>query len=209
MSGCALNLKSCPDICPLPDGGLYYWPSYLATEKAAALLDSLREELAWEQSVIQVYGRAHRIPRLNAWYGDPDARYRYSGRQFMPQPWTDSLRALRDQLNNDLDARFNSVLANCYRDGQDTMGYHADDEPELGEAPAIACISLGAERALRFRHKARQVPSFNYTLHAGSLLVMAPGMQSHWQHGLPRRVSTGVRISLTFRQIVTPTDHIG
>jgi alkylated DNA repair dioxygenase AlkB len=186
---------------------LYYWPQFIAERHALHLFAHLREDLVWEQSTVQVYGKRHRIPRLNAWYGEAGADYRYSGTSFTAKPWTEALLALRAQLHRELDCEFNSVLANYYRDGRDCMGFHADDEPELGAKPVIACLSLGASRPLRFRHKAGLAPSFNQTLLPGSLLVMAAGMQTHWQHALPKRAVAGPRISLTFRQVVTSADH--
>lgn len=140
--------------------------------------------------------------------GDPLARYRYSGQVFVPHPWLPAMRSLCDALNAQLAVGFNSVLVNYYRNGTDVMGFHADNEPELGPDPTIACISLGAARDLRFRHGAGLAPSFNQLLDNGSLLVMGPGTQRHWLHGLPKRANAGPRISLTFRRVVTSIDHI-
>ncbi|MBB3168461.1 alpha-ketoglutarate-dependent dioxygenase AlkB family protein [Simiduia aestuariiviva] len=203
-----MNLKYCPEVIELVGGALGYKPDYLAPEAALRLFEHCRSFLDWEQSLVMVYGKAHPIPRLNAWYGDDNISYQYSGTRFLAHAWTPELKSLCLSLNVQLDANFNSVLANFYRSGSDAMGWHSDDEPELGSAPVIACVSVGCERVLRFRHKQRAAPSFGMPLESGSLLVMGAGLQSHWQHSLPRRATAGPRISLTFRQVFKSVDHI-
>ncbi|UTA49443.1 alpha-ketoglutarate-dependent dioxygenase AlkB [Simiduia sp. 21SJ11W-1] len=202
-----LNLKFFPEHLALSGADLYYHPSYLGAARALSLYQALESSLAWEQSEIRVYGKSHKIPRLNAWYGEPGLRYRYSGKTFSAHPWTPELAELCQGLNQALGTGFNSVLANYYRTGADAMGWHADDEPELGPRPVVACVSLGAPRDLRFRHRAGQGPSFGLRLAHGSLLLMGEGTQTHWQHSLPRRARSGARISLTFRQVTRPAHH--
>lgn len=199
-----MNRKYTPETLTLRGGELRYYADYLTPAASVLLADQLRRELAWEQTRITVYGKEHPIPRLNAWYGEAGASYRYSGKTFQPKPWHASLLALRNQLECDLELNFNSVLANCYRDGDDAMGWHADNEPELGLLPVVAAISLGAERTLRFRPRDRSTSGFGLLLRPGSLLVMGPGIQSEWQHSLPRRARAGERISLTFRRVTAP-----
>jgi len=120
-----------PDAA-LPGAELVYRPDWLPVTEADTLLEDLRRTLPWSVHRIRMFGRYVDSPRLSAWIGDADAVYRYSGADFTPHPWTPTLSALRLRLQEDLDARFNSVLANLYRDGHDAMGWHSDDEPELG-----------------------------------------------------------------------------
>ncbi|MDN3639625.1 alpha-ketoglutarate-dependent dioxygenase AlkB [Simiduia curdlanivorans] len=197
-----MSRKSTLRIECLPDGALIYIPDFLVPAQASSYFDQLRQSLAWEQSEIRLYGKSHKIPRLNAWYGEPGIHYRYSGTDFTAIPWTAELASIRDRLVDEYDLTLNSVLANYYRDGQDAMGWHADNEPELGAAPVIATVSLGAKRTLRLRHNRREQASFGVDLAPGSLLIMGPSLQGAWQHSLPRRVNTGPRVSLTFRQVV-------
>ncbi len=166
-----------------------------------ALMALLQRELSWSQPSIRLFGRQVSIPRLQSWVGDPEAFYTYSGKRLSPLPWHPVLATMADQLGQVVGAPFNSVLVNWYRDGQDAMGWHSDDEPELGPRPTIAMLSLGAQRELRFRQKDRR-DSFNLALPHTSLLVMAGRLQSLWQHELPRRRRVKeARLSLTFRWV--------
>lgn len=158
--------------------------------------------------MIRLFGREVASPRLSCWIGDAGASYVYSRTRFEPRPWPPALRALRTRVEHACGARFNSVLANLYRDGNDAMGWHSDDEPELGTAPVIASLSLGAERTLRFRRKrargAAATPGDTLALRLphGSLLRMSGDAQQLYQHALPRtRMRIDARINLTFRRI--------
>ncbi|MDR6642659.1 alkylated DNA repair dioxygenase AlkB [Luteibacter sp. 1214] len=176
-------------------------PAWLPREEADALLDELRDRLPWEVHRIRMFGRVVDSPRLSAWIGDEAATYRYSGTRFAPRPWTPALLALRDRVAAACDAPFNSVLANLYRDGSDRMGWHSDDEPELGAAPVIASVSLGAERTFRFRAKAGGEP-VAIALPHGGLLRMGGETQRLYKHELPvRKRVAGARLNLTFRDI--------
>jgi len=180
----------------------------LGEPDATRLLTQFDETLAWQRPTLRLYGREHPIPRRQLWMGDPDARYRYSGQDFLPDSWHPAVAALRDAVverlaDAGLAARFNSVLLNRYAGGEERMGWHSDDEPELGTDPLIAAVSLGAERPLRFRWKDRSHEAFNVWLPHDSLLVMGPGVQHRLQHALLPRRLPGLRISLTFR-LVTP-----
>jgi alkylated DNA repair dioxygenase AlkB len=162
-----------------------------------------------------MFGRTMWQPRLLAYVGDPGTDYVYSRDRYEPEPWTKGLRRVRDLVvaaatgHAEPDVagfRPNSVLCNLYRDGQDSMGFHADDEPELGERPVIASISLGAARRFVMRHRGSG-PSIKveFDLGHGSLLWMHGTTQEHWQHGLPKtRRAVGERINLTFRRIRIP-----
>lgn len=185
------------------DGELYHLPGFYPPAAAAAHFLSLSERLAWRTERLFLFGRWVLVPRLMAWYGDADAHYRYSGADHAPLPWPPELAALRADMQRACGQPFNSVLANLYRGGGDSMGCHADDEPELGRNPVIASLSFGAARLLRFRHK-RLGLKLDLTLGSGDLLVMAGALQHHWRHELPKtRRPVAARINLTFRRIVT------
>ncbi|HNC76938.1 MAG TPA: alpha-ketoglutarate-dependent dioxygenase AlkB, partial [Pseudomonadales bacterium] len=168
-----------------------------------SLFEQLNSAIPWRQDEITLFGKRHRLPRLQAWYGDPGASYRYSGLLLQPTPWQPLLNEIRRQVETLTGLRFNSALANLYRDGNDAMGWHSDDEAELGVDPAIASVSFGASRRFLLRHRRRKdPPRIEILLTDGSLLLMAGPLQTHWHHALPR--SRGVsepRINLTFRLI--------
>jgi len=190
---------------PLPDAQLQFDPHWLGPLQADALLSGLRSDVAWETHRIRIFGREVDSPRLSCWIGDPDARYRYSGTLFEPHPWPDALKPVRERLERTLEVGFNSVLANLYRDGNDAMGWHSDAEPELGPAPVIASISLGATRRFALKHRNDPTRKLAIDLPHGSLLVMSGQTQRHYRHALPRTTRpTGARINLTFRQILAP-----
>jgi hypothetical protein len=134
-------------------------------------------------------------------FGDAGLVYSWSGIEMRPRPWPESLHALRERLCRETGVAFNTVLANLYRNGADSVGWHADDEPELGDAPVIASVSLGAERDFRLRHRTRKdLAVKTIALPHGSLLLMRGGTQRMWKHQLPRRKRvTSARINLTFR----------
>lgn len=178
---------------------------FLPAPEARALFERLRGEIPWRQDDLHMFGKTYAIPRLHQWYGDRS--YTWSGIEMRPLPWTPALDELRQRVEAATRRRFNSALINYYRDGEDSVGWHADDEPELGPAPFIASVSLGAERDFALRRKqvdeqARDEPAarLKICLPHGSLLVMCEGVQARWLHCLPRRkrVKAG-RINLTFR----------
>lgn len=182
------------------DGAAWLRRDVLDRARADAAFRRLIDELPWTEHELEMFGRTVLEPRLSAWIGDEGTAYRYSGRLREPRPWTPALIELRALCESLADARFNSVLANLYRTGSDSMGWHADDEPELGPHPVIASLSLGATRRFRLRHRlTRETVSID--LPAGSLLVMRGPCQEHWQHSLPKTArEVGPRINLTFRR---------
>ena len=151
-----------------------------------------------------MFGREVDTPRLTAWYGDPGVSYAYSGAVHDARPWPPEVARLRDRLHDELGVRFNGVLGNLYRDGRDAMGWHSDDERELGPRPVIASVSLGAARRFRLRHRtSADAPSLDLPLQHGSLLVMRGDTQRCWRHCVPRTARTcSARVNLTFRRIV-------
>ncbi|MDH2910846.1 MAG: alpha-ketoglutarate-dependent dioxygenase AlkB [Candidatus Eremiobacteraeota bacterium] len=184
--------------------GFAFEPHFLGESEARDLFARLVHGLAWTQPTIALFGVRRPIPRLEAWYGDLDARYRYSGIAHEPMPWTPELAVLRDRLRSYAGEPFNSVLANLYRDGRDSNGWHSDDEAELGPTPTIASLSLGATR--RFSIKATANGERHaFELSNGSLLVMSGTSQQLWRHAVPKEPQVQhARINLTFRTILAP-----
>lgn len=170
-----------------------------------ALMEKLLRTLPLGPQTIRLAGREVLSPRLVSWHGDPEAHYRYSGRTFAPRPWTPDLLVVKDRVDASVGVRFNSVLANYYRDGRDSMGEHADDEPELGPEPdniLIASVSLGARRRFLLRHKQSGAVQ-EFALGGGNLFVMGGTTQRHFKHRVPRTtVPAGARMNLTFRVVV-------
>jgi len=193
------------DSIALPGGGhLRLWPRFLDGETADALLNKLLHRVAWEQSRIAIGGRQRLIPRMNAWFGDADADYSYSGVQLVRQRWLPELKLVKENICALTGAVFNSALLNLYRDGRDSVDWHSDDEAELGPDPVIASLSLGATRRFDLRTKATpgrqqmQIP-----LTHGSLLLMGVGTQRVWQHRIAKTPGdVGQRVNLTLRNIL-------
>lgn len=177
-------------------------PGWIGPDEAPAALAALRAELAWEQREIVIFGRRVLQPRLIAWAGE--LGYRYSGQTLPPRPFTPVLQRLLDRVRGRTAVLFNHVLANRYRDGGDSMGLHADDEPELGPDPVVAIVSLGEARRLVIKpRRGRGGPGHALDLGHGALLVMGGTCQRHYVHGVPRQPAVGgERISLTFRRLL-------
>lgn len=162
----------------------------------------LQQEQDWPDNRYVVAGRQFVLPRLQTWHADPGIRYSYSNNLLETRPWTPLLTEIRAKIERFLNYRFNSVLVNLYRDGNDYVGWHADDELELGEQPLIASLSLGAARPLAFRHKT-SMSLGQLLLPSGCLLVMQPNFQRDWLHSVPLDPNLALgRINLTFRKVV-------
>ena len=182
------------------EADLEYQPNFITHQEALDLYEKLVEETPWTQEVVQVYGKSHHAPRLSCWVSDPSMSYSYSYTKMKPTAWTPTLLQLKAKLESSTDCTFNSVLLNYYRDGQDTTGWHSDDEIELGRNPIIGSISLGAPRDFLLRHKHKPL-KHKMALENGSLLMMRGSTQHFWQHHVPKRANTLGRINLTFRTI--------
>ena len=199
-------MKALCDMMGL-EGAVQLASRWLPVPEADALFEALRVDVPWTRHRLRLFGREVEAPRLSCWIGDPGAMYRYSGARFTPEPWPAVLVPVRDALSEAAGVRFNSVLANLYRDGRDAMGWHSDDERELGPEPVIASLSLGATR--RFVLKAcapdadGRVARHVLALPHGSVLVMRGDTQTRFRHALPRTARpVGPRINLTFRKIL-------
>lgn len=168
------------------------------------LFGMLHEQLAWRDEPITMFGKTFMQPRRIAWYGDEHAVYTYSGQIHRPLPWVAPLRAIKHVAEELAGTTFNSVLCNLYRNGRDSMGYHSDNEPELGRNPVIASFSIGAERVLHFRHTHdKTIPTVKVPMPSMSMLVMRGDTQQLWKHALPKTSRCDqARINLTFRRIL-------
>jgi alkylated DNA repair dioxygenase AlkB len=189
------------DDLPTPD--VDWYPDWLTPATAGQALTQLIDEVQWRQDTMGTPAGRVALPRLTAWQGEPDAVYVYSGIRNVPQPWTPAVAQLKAAAEAVCGMPFNSVLLNRYRSGADSMGWHADREPELGPRPMIASVSLGVARTFDLRHNRTGVVQ-SFSLKGGSLLVMKGNTQAQWRHRVPKEPRvTGERINLTFRW-VTP-----
>jgi len=194
-------------VLQMPDADVEYHQNFLDADAGAALYQTLVEQTNWRQDAVKVYGKEHLTPRLTCWIGEPWMDYRYSNLTMHAQPWSETVLSVKQQIEDKTKESFNSVLLNYYRDGQDSNGWHSDDEPELGKQPIIASLSLGASRDFKLRHKHNKSLRHSISLEHGSLLIMRGDTQSHWQHHIPKRAKADGRINLTFRTIVKTRDN--
>ena len=195
-----------PGLAQLDPTLFAYHAHFLAENEADQVLECLWRELEWSQREITLFGRRLMQPRLIAWYGDSDAVYSYSGLTLPPLPWHPVLKKLKTRIEQCCGSRFNSVLANAYRNGRDSMGWHSDNERELGAEPVIASLSLGAPRRFLLRPRTRNAVEpggpLALSLAHGSLLLMKGASQRRFQHAVPRtKRPVGLRINLTFRLV--------
>ena len=167
-------------------------------------LNTILSEVSLEEKSILLFGKEILQPRLVSYQGDPDAFYTYSGRKLSPQPWTPKIDAIKNSIEEDFGVRFNSCLINYYRNGRDSMGWHSDNEPELGTNPLIASISFGENRAIQFKPKKGIVfQAFSVPQPDGTLIFMAGNTQKFFLHSIPKSNRTQPRLNLTFRRILT------
>jgi len=187
-------------VLDLPDANVVYVPGFYKLEAADSLFEQVLGNTEWRQDQVTVFGKRHLTPRLSCWMGDAGLSYSYSNTTMISVAWTQALLRVREGLQAFTGDVFNSVLINYYRDGQDSNGWHSDDEPELGIEPVIASISLGAERDFHLRHKLSEQKQC-IKLEHGSLLMMRGTTQQYWQHHVPKRAHADRRINLTFRMV--------
>lgn len=183
------------------DGELTLIEHFIADVEAQQFFTTLRHALPWHDEYIRMFGKEVRVPRRVCWCGEPGAVYSYSVVRHDPLPWTTALLDLKQRVEAATQQHFNSVLGNLYRDENDSMGWHADKEKELGAQPYIASLSFGAAREFRVQHN-RSKQIINVKLNTGSLLTMSGVFQKHWRHCVPKqRAAAPPRINLTFRYI--------
>ena len=172
-------------------------------EKKDLWFESCLHDLNWETGFIKIFGKTHQIPRLQAWYADNEIEYTYSGKKLQRHNWNNLLLEIKEKIENITSFKFNSVLANLYRDGNDSMGLHSDDEKELGIKPVIASLSLGESREIYFKHKNKKL-NLIIPQASGQLIVMHGKTQEYWKHEIKKtKKIKKPRINLTFRNIIT------
>ena len=172
-------------------------------EKKDLWFKSCLHDLNWETGFIKIFGKTHQIPRLQAWYADNEVEYTYSGKKLQRHNWNNLLLEIKEKIENITSFKFNSVLANLYRDGNDSMGLHSDDEKELGKKPVIASLSLGETREIYFKHKNKKL-NLVIPQASGQLLLMHGKTQQYWKHEIKKtKKIKKPRINLTFRNIIT------
>jgi alkylated DNA repair dioxygenase AlkB len=188
----------------LPESGfIQHWEQIYEEDERSELFIKLQKDIPWRSQKIKIFGKEVNEPRLVAWYGDADATYTYSGLKLNPLPWTEVLISIKNKVETITEQSFNSVLLNFYRHGSDYMGWHSDNEKELGKNPMIASLSLGETRTFQLKpRKERGHSPLSIPLESGSLLLMGGAIQHCWKHRIsPSKKDLGPRINLTFRLI--------
>ena len=186
----------------LPNAELIYYPNFYSQDEATSYFNKLRKNTPWQQDDITIFGKTYPQPRLTALYANNDIPYSYSNISMRPHTFSDDLLALKSDIETIAYHEFTTVLINLYRNGNDSNGWHSDNEKELGKNPVIASLSIGEPRIFHFKH--RHIPSEKYkiTLEHGSLLLMKGEMQHYWLHQIAKtKKKIGERINLTFRTI--------
>jgi alkylated DNA repair dioxygenase AlkB len=187
----------------IPDAVVQYDGGFFAFAKANSLQTKLLQETPWKQNKITLFGKTYDEPRLTQLYGDPGTQYGYSGIAYNALPWTATLQEIKDSIEKRAGTTFNICLVNRYRDGQDSNGWHADNEAALGKDPIIASVSLGTVRDFHLKHNTNALWRFKFPLEHGSLLVMAGSTQHTYKHQIAKtKKEIGERINLTFRKVV-------
>ncbi|MEN2281106.1 alpha-ketoglutarate-dependent dioxygenase AlkB [Algoriphagus sp. SE2] len=185
------------------DGLTKYYGKFLSKEASDRFLKLLLNGIEWKQEPIKIFGKTLLQPRLTALYGDQGKIYKYSGIQMIPVQWTDFLLEIKEKVEKLTNSDFTHVLLNQYRNGEDSMGWHRDNELSLGKKPTIASVSFGAVREFQIRHYKEKTNKIKIPLEHGSLLLMGDVSQQYWEHQLPKsKKVNSIRINLTFRKIV-------
>ena len=186
----------------MKDADIKHFPNLFSSHEADDLLHALKNEIEWKQEQIKFYGQIHDLPRLTAWYGDPNKTYKYSGIEVFSSQWTPTLLKIKNKIESVSSVQFNSVLLNLYRSGADGVSWHSDDEPELGVNPVIGSVSLGESRPFQLKHKTNTDLKQKIILDHGSYLLMQGDTQHHWIHQIPKsKKKLNERVNLTFRVI--------
>jgi len=191
-----------PEILIKEDGDALYYKYFFNLEESETFLNKLYKETDWKEEEIKMFGNKVKIPRLTAWYGDPNSNYAYSGIKMNPNPWTDTLKEIKKRIEDKSKISFNSVLLNLYRDGNDSISWHSDNEPELGKEPIVGSVSFGEVRKFHLKHKTKNIETIRIDLDNGSFLLMKGKTQQYWKHQIPKTTKKlNHRINLTFRVI--------
>ncbi len=184
------------------DGEVYFHPGLFSEFESQILFNSLCDSIEWKQEEIKIFGKWVKQPRLSAWYGELNKEYSYSGITLKAKPWNQPLLAIKNKIQLAINYEFNSCLLNFYRNGQDSMGWHRDNEKELGRRPVICSVSLGTSRIFRMQHIKEKKSKVSIDLPSGSCLLMRGDAQQFWKHAIPKQPKCSkARINLTFRKI--------
>jgi alkylated DNA repair dioxygenase AlkB len=187
----------------LEHGEVLLMEEFLNHQEANELFYKLRDTIQWGQEYLNIYGKVHPFPRQTAWYGDEGAIYTYSGKTFTPFPWTPELLDIKHRIEAVFpEYHYNSVLLNRYRNGNDKVSWHSDNEKAFGVNPTIASLSLGATRRFDLRYKPDKTRIHRFSLPSGTLLIMKGELQSYWEHQVPQQKNiVNERINLTYRNV--------
>ncbi|WP_370000357.1 alpha-ketoglutarate-dependent dioxygenase AlkB [Winogradskyella sp.] len=187
----------------LPNAELIYVPSFFNKQESDNYFKTIKEQTDWQHDDITVFGKTYKQPRLTALFGEKDQTYSYSNITMHPKPFTSTLLNIKSKIEDFSDEKFNTLLINLYRDGNDSNGWHADNEKELGINPVIASVSFGEKRPFHFKHTSLKKERHKLTLEHGSLLLMKGEMQHYWLHQIAKTKKViQPRINLTFRRLI-------
>ncbi len=182
------------------DGKVYFFPNFILNQEQ--LFFSIQNSIVWKHEPIKLFGKTIPQPRLTAWMGDQGKAYTYSGITMYPSPWTDELLTIKNDIEQFSQANFNSALLNYYRDGSDSVGWHQDNEKQLGKNPTIGSVSLGTPRIFRMQHVKDKQSKLSIHLTPGSVLLMQGKTQHYWRHCVPKQKNCAqARINITFRKV--------
>ncbi len=191
-----------PISLDMSDANVTYFPSIFDETIANTLFKELLNTIDWQQDDITVFGKTYPQPRLTALYADNESTYSYSGITMNPKPFTKELLVIKQRIETICNVNFTTCLLNLYRDGQDSNGWHSDNEKELGKNPIIASVSFGESRWFHFKHRDQKSLRQKILLQHASLLLMKGGTQEHWLHQIPKsKKIVKPRINITFRII--------
>lgn len=192
-------------IITLPDARLDYYPEFYTQDESITLMDLLIHKVIWQQNKIKMFGKIYDEPRLTSWFSDDGLIYTYSGIQLSPNAWIAPLKDIKERIESLSGMDFNSALLNYYRDGSDSMGWHQDNERELGQNPAIASVTFGATRMFQLKHlQDKSQPIKSIPLTNGSLMIMHGPTQHYWKHQIPKtKKLIGPRLNITLRKIIS------
>ncbi len=187
----------------LPDSAIELHEYFFDAQESESIMQALISEIDWKQYQIKIFGKTLDQPRLTAYYGEDHPYYAYSNIKLQPIPFTPILLSIKNKIEALTLEKFNGVLLNYYRNGDDSMGWHADDEKELGTNPVIASLSFGASRNFQLQHSLdKSISKATIVLNDASLLIMKGVTQHFWKHQIPKQKNKGPRINLTFRKII-------
>jgi alkylated DNA repair dioxygenase AlkB len=182
-----------------------YIPSFLSKQEAGDFFSYLQQNVPWEQGKIKLFGKKILEPRLSAFYADSNVSYNYSNRKLSGLSWPLEIDSVKRKIETLSGQYFNTCLINRYRNGRDSMGWHSDNEKELGPSPIIASLNLGETRDFQIKSRVDSKEKLQIQLNNGDLLIMKAGFQENFLHQIPKRLNIdSERINLTFRKVLAP-----